>query len=75
MGFFDRLFGSDELVIRDQKTGESRTFDRTKSGYAAARDFQRTILEKGHQVGDDRTGTLKDLDEYLGPVTKRSGWF
>ncbi|MBQ3261040.1 hypothetical protein IJH29_00015 [Candidatus Saccharibacteria bacterium] len=63
-------------MIRDQKTGESRTFDRTKAGYAAARDYQRTVVERGHEVGDDNSGSLRAIDDYLGPLTKkRGGWF
>ena len=78
MGFFDRLFGTDDLIVRDKATGEVRTFATTDRGYAEARDFQRTILERGHEVVDDRTDTLKRLDEVFGPVdprNKRSSWF
>ena len=76
MGFFDSFFGSDDLVLRDESTGESRTFKRTKSGYAEARNFETKILERGHAVGDDRTNSLKDIEDYLGPAKKPSrGWF
>lgn len=74
VGLFDGLFGANDLVIRDKATGESRTFRRTEAGYVAARDYQKTILERGHEVGDDRTGSLRDLNDLLGPVdTGRRG--
>lgn len=75
MGLFG-LFGSGDLVVRDQSTGESRSFDTSKSGYAAAQEFRERILEKGHAVGDDNTGSLGKIDDYLGPPKAgRSGWF
>ena len=66
------LFSSD-LVIRDQSTGESRTFDRSREGYASARNFEDKILARGHCVGDDGTGSLNDIEDYLGPSRKESG--
>ena len=69
MGLFDS-----NLVIRDLATGEARSFDRTSAGYAAARSYQESILERGHEVGDDGLGSLSALEDQLGaPKTGSHG--
>lgn len=69
MGLF-----SNDLIIRDQATGESRSFDRSRQGYVEARNFENKILDRGHTVGDDRTGSLKDIEDFLGPRESGGGW-
>lgn len=69
------------LVIRDETTGESRTFLPSAQGYADADAYRQTITEKGHRVGDDSSGTLAKVDSYFkntgnyGRSGSPSSWF
>ena len=54
-------FGSDNLIIRDSATGESRTFTASSVGYQQAAQFRESITSKGHVASDDNSGSLGRL--------------
>ena len=54
-----------DLIIRDANTGESRTFTPTAAGYAEADAYKRTILESGHCVSDDGSGSFMKIDGFF----------
>lgn len=60
MGFFG-AFGSDDLVIRDTATGESRTFTASTIGYQQAAQYRNSIISQGHIASGDNTDSLVRL--------------
>ena len=55
-----------DLVLRDDQTGESRTFSASTVGYAQAEQWRRDHESQGHVISDDNSGSLGRL-EYLYP--------
>ncbi len=51
-----------DLIIRDETTGQSKTFSASTIGYQQAENYRRTLESQGHIVGDDNTGSLGRLE-------------
>ncbi len=53
------------MIVRDEDTRESWDIPPTKEGYAEAAAKIQSIVERGHRIGDDNSGTISKVDEYF----------